>query len=517
VSAPTGKVYLIGAGPGDPGLITVKGLECLKGADVVIDDYLANPALLEGLDATVERIHVGKRHGSHLYSQEQINEMLVTHARAGRIVARLKGGDPFIFGRGGEEAAALAAAGVPFEVVPGVTAATAVAAYAGIPLTHRGMNASVTFVTGQETPGRKETLIHWDDLGRAGGTLVFFMGVKSLEAITARLIDAGRDPDTPTAVIHWGTLPAQRTVAGRLGDIARKVAEAGLEPPALTVVGDVVSLRDRINWFESLPLFGRRVLVTRAAGQQGALAHALAARGAEVVGVPTIRIAPPEDPGPLDDAVQRLAEFHWVVLTSANGVEAFFSRLAAAGRDARALAGIRVAVVGAETARALAARGIEADLVPPRSRAEGLAEALLEEGVRGQRVLLAQAAGARRVLPELLTREGVTVTVVPAYRTVAPDPEGVDLAALERAPLDWATFTSASTVRGLRGLLGAERFARVLAGCRIAVIGPVTAEAAREAGLAVHLQPEGPSIHQLVDAICADAARPGAPAEEPKP
>jgi uroporphyrinogen III methyltransferase/synthase len=503
------RVYLIGAGPGDPGLITVKGLEALRAADVVVYDYLANPALLETLSPHVERIYAGKRHGDRPLSQDGINEVLVAKAREGKVVARLKGGDPFIFGRGGEEARALAQAGVPFEVVPGVTAATAVAAYAGIPLTHRGMNASVTFVTGRETPGRADTLIRWDELGKAGGTLVFFMGVKSLGDITARLMEGGRSPDTPAAVIHWGTLPCQRTVTGRLEDIARKVAEAGLEPPALTVVGEVVSLRDEINWFEALPLFGKRVLVTRAAGQSGGLSAALAEQGAEVVAVPSIRVVPPEDFGPLDEALDHLTEYHWVVLTSANGVEAFFARLKARHRDARALAGIRVAVVGAETARALSAHGVEADLVPTDPRAEGLAEAMIEAATGHMRVLLAQAAGARRVLPELLTQEGIQVTVAPAYRTVAPEAEAVDLEALEKAPLDYATFTSSSTVRNLQGMLGTERFRAVLAGARVCAIGPVTAQTAREAGLTVHVQPEGPSTAQLVAALCADAQGPG--------
>jgi len=513
VTGSAAKVFLIGAGPGDPGLITVKGLEALKAADTVVYDYLANPALLEALDPHVERIYAGKRHGDRPLSQEQINDLLVERAREGRVVARLKGGDPFIFGRGGEEAEALAHAGVPFEVVPGVTAATAVAAYAGIPLTHRGMNASVTFVTGRETPGRAETLIRWDELGRAGGTLVFFMGVKSLGEITARLITGGRDPETPAAVIHWGTLPCQRTVTAPLKDLARRVAEAGLAPPALTVVGDVVSLGERINWFEALPLFGRRVLVPRAARQQGSLAKALAAQGAEVVAVPTLKIVPPDDPGPLEAALEHLSEFHWVVLTSANGVEAFFTALKARHRDARALAGIRVAVVGAETARALAAHGVEADLVPADSRAEGLAEALLEAGIADQHVLLAQAAGARRALPERLAEAGVQVTAVPVYRTVAPEPEEVDLSPLDGGPVDYATFTSASTVHHLEAVLGGERFRRVLDGCRIAAIGPITARALEERGLTVHVQPPGPAVAQLVAALCADAK--GGAAAEP--
>jgi len=506
-----GTVYLIGAGPGDPGLITVKGLERLKAADVVVYDYLANPALLEDLAPEVERIYVGKRHDDALKTQDEINALLVDRARQGRTVARLKGGDPFIFGRGGEEARALAQAGVPFEVVPGVTAATAVAAYAGIPLTHRGLNATVTFVTGRETPGRGETLVRWDELARAGGTLVFFMGVKSLPDITARLIAAGRAPDTPAAVIHWGTLPNQRTVAAPLSDLARAVAEAGVEPPALTVVGEVVALRPEINWFESMPLFGRRVLVTRAVGQRGRLARLLSERGAEVVAVPTIRVVPPEDAGPVDAALSDLETFDWVVLTSANGVAAFFERLSADGRDSRALAGRMIAVVGAETARALAAHGVTADLVPEDAHAEGLAAAMAKAGVRGSRVLLAQAAGAREVLGERLGEAGAEVTAAALYRTVVAEPDAAALAALGSGPLHYATFTSASTVRNLQEILGPEGFLKTLAGARVVAIGPVTARAARDAGLTVHLQPDDPAVAALVAAICSDALgrRPG--------
>jgi uroporphyrinogen III methyltransferase / synthase len=506
-----GTVYLIGAGPGDPGLITVKGLERLGAADVVVYDYLANPALLEDLAPEVERIYVGKRHDEAMRTQEEINALLVDRARKGRTVARLKGGDPFIFGRGGEEALALARAGIPFEVVPGVTAATAVAAYAGIPLTHRGMNATVTFVTGRETPGRGDTLVRWDELARAGGTLVFFMGVRSLPEITARLIAAGRAPDTPAAVIHWGTLPNQRTVAAPLKDLARAVAEAGVGPPALTVVGEVVGLRPEINWFESLPLFGRRVLVTRAVGQRGRLARLLAERGAEVVAVPTIRVVPPEDPHAIEAALERLDRFDWVVLTSANGVEAFFERLAASDRDSRALAGRKVAVVGAETARALAAHGLAADLVPEDSNAEGLAAAIAAAGVNGRRVLLAQAAGARKILAERLAQAGAEVTAAALYRTVVAEPDAAALAVLAGAPIHYATFTSASTVRNLQEILGPEGFATTLAGARVIAIGPVTARAARDAGLTVHLQPDDPGVAALVAAICADAASQGSP------
>ncbi|MFQ5508610.1 MAG: uroporphyrinogen-III C-methyltransferase [Leptospirillia bacterium] len=505
MSVPTGKVFLIGAGPGDPGLITVKGKDRLEAADVVVYDYLANPALLSGLPDTVERIYVGKRHGDHLLSQEKINALLVERARAGKTVARLKGGDPFIFGRGGEEALALTAAEVPFEVVPGVTAATAVAAYAGIPLTHRGMNATVTFVTGSEDPSRNDTLIHWNDLAKTGGTLVFFMGVKSLPDIARRLVAEGRAPDTPAAVIQWGTHPCQRTVTGTVSNIAEKVSEANIVPPALIVVGDVVAMRESINWFETLPLFGRRVLVTRARGQQGALAQALSELGAEVVQVPTLKFVPPDDPAPLDEAIDHLTSYHWLVLTSANGVRAFFERLAHHGKDARALAGIQVATVGSESARVLAQHGVEADLVPADARAEGLAAALIEHAVHDQKVLVVQAQKARRVLPQMLVAQGVSVDMAAAYKTVCPDPDEIDLTPLiDGPPPDYACFTSSSTVTNLRTLLGPERFAGILSGSRIAVIGPVTRDTCDELGLTVHITSKSPSVEALAAAIAAD-------------
>ncbi|MBI5137623.1 MAG: uroporphyrinogen-III C-methyltransferase [Nitrospirae bacterium] len=507
MSTPAGTVYLVGAGPGDPELITVKGRRCLDAAHVVVYDYLANPALLESLPPHVQTIYVGKRHGEHQVPQHKINELLVNFARQGATVVRLKGGDPFIFGRGGEEAQALAEAGVPFEVVPGVTAATAVTAYAGIPLTHRGMNTSVTFVTGSEDPAKPGTQIHWDALAQANGTIVFFMGMKSLPAIMDKLMAAGRAPDTPAAVIHWGTHPCQRTVTGTLASLAERVAAAGLSPPALIVVGEVVALRDHINWFENKPLFGKRVLVTRAAGQQGALAAALAAQGAEVVAAPALEIVPPEDAGPLDRAIQGLPDTQWLVLTSANGVKAFFTRLAMNGLDARALGGVKIAVVGEETARTLAAFAVFPDLVPAGQHSEGLAKALIETGVVGQTVLVAQADRARKVLVDALGDAGARVLPVVCYRSVAPDPAHPALQALAHAePVDYATFTSGATVTNLHDALGAEAFARLLARARVAVIGPVTAEAARAAGLTVHLQAESPAIDALVATLCADAA-----------
>jgi uroporphyrinogen III methyltransferase/synthase len=504
-------VYLIGAGPGDPELITVKGQRCLQAAHVVIYDYLANPALLEALPAHVQTIYVGKRHGEHAYSQDEINEMLVSFASQGAQVARLKGGDPFIFGRGGEEAAALAEAGIQFQVVPGVTAATAVAAYAGIPLTQRGMNTSVTFVTGSEDPSKVETQIHWDSLAKANGTIVFFMGVKSLPKICAKLVEAGRDANTPAALIRWGTHPCQQTVSGTLATLATQATEAGITPPALIVVGEVVRMREKINWFESSPLFGNRILVTRAVGQQGTVVAAFNGLGAEVTAVPTLQIVPPDDNGPINTALDNLQHIDWLVLTSANGVKSFFTALAMRGKDMRALGGIKIAVVGNETAKMLAAFAVHPDLVPDKQHAEGLAEALTQTGlndtgIAGKTILLAQAQKARKVLPEMLAAAGATVIGAPTYNTVPVDADDPSITGLDaKQPFNYVTFTSGATVNNLKAALGDDRFAAVLKGARVAAIGPITAKAATDAGLTVHIQPDTPSIDALVTAVATDA------------
>jgi len=494
-----GKVYLIGAGPGDPGLFTLKGKRCLEEADVVAYDALANHRLLAHAKPNAELIYVGKRGGQHALPQEEIGRLLVERARAGKVVARLKGGDPFIFGRGGEEAEELAAAGVPFEVVPGVTSAVAAPAYAGIPLTHRDFTSTVAFVTGHEDPTKEDTSIAWDKIATGIGTLVFFMGVSQLPEIVKRLIEHGRSPETPAAVIRWGTCADQAVVTGTLATLAERCA--GMKPPALIVVGEVVALREKLRWFEDKPLFGKRILITRAREQASAFAQRLEAAGAEVVEFPAIQIEPPESWKPLDAAIARLREYQWVIFTSANGVRFFWDRLQRVGRDVRDLFGIAVCAIGPATAAALLDRGIRADLVPAEFKAEGLLEAIGDERVQGARILLARAAEAREVLPEELMRRGAIVDVVPAYRTVRNTANAEELRGLLRdGRVHAVTFTSSSTVRYFLDLVGDEA-AELLRGVVVASIGPITAETAARHGIASDIVPDSYTIPALVDAL----------------
>jgi len=493
-----GFVSLVGAGPGDPGLITLRGIEALGRAQVVVYDYLASPELLRHAPPNAELIYVGKKAGQHTLPQAEINALLVRLAAAGQRVVRLKGGDPFVFGRGGEEAEALAAAGVPFEVVPGVTSAVAVPAYAGIPVTQRGLASSVAVVTGHEDPEKAESAINWDALVGVD-TLVFLMGVGNLPAIARELQARGRAASTPAAVIQWGTLGSQRTVTGTLGTIAARVQEAGLTAPAVTVVGQVVALRERLRWFDRRPLAGLRVLVTRTREQAGRLAEALRAEGAEPVECAVIETAPPLDWGPLDVAIRELRAYQWLVFTSANGVEAFFERLAAAGGDARALAPCQVAAIGPATAAALVRHGVHADRVPPEYVAEAVAEAL--GPVAGQRVLLARADIARPVLAQRLREAGAQVDDVVAYRTVAPAGLAERLPEL-LATVEIVTFTSSSTVRHLLEALSPQA-RRALERKAIACIGPITAKTARESGLRPAVVAETYTIEGLVKALVA--------------
>jgi uroporphyrinogen III methyltransferase/synthase len=499
VSDGAGKVYLIGAGPGDPGLFTLKGKRCLEEADVVAYDALANPRLLAYVKPGCELIYVGKRGGQHTLPQEEIGRLLIQYARTGKVVARLKGGDPFIFGRGGEEAEELVAAGVPFEVVPGVTSAVAAPAYAGIPLTHRDFTSTVAFVTGHEDPTKEDTSIAWDKIATGIGTLVFFMGVGRLSEIVKQLVDHGRSADTPAAVIRWGTRAEQAVVTGTLGTLEERCA--GMKPPALIVVGEVVGLRDKLRWFEDKPLFGKRILITRAREQASAFAQRLEALGAEVIEFPTIRIEPPERWDPLDAAIRRLREYQWVIFTSVNGVRFFWERLQTAGRDVRDLAGIAVCAIGPATAAALLDRGIRADVVPGEFKAEALVEAVGTDRIRGTKVLVARAAEAREVLPEELTRRGATVDVVPAYRTVkSASNAGEVRRLLQEGRIDAVTFTSSSTVRYFLDLVG-EDAPSLLRGVVVASIGPITADTAARQGLSSHIVPDSYTIPALADAL----------------
>jgi uroporphyrinogen III methyltransferase/synthase len=490
-----GIVYLVGAGPGDPGLMTRRSLELIAAADVVLYDRLIPPGALDGARPDAELLYVGKEPGRPAVGQEEINSLLVELGQAGRRVVRLKGGDPFVFGRGGEEAEALAAAGVPFEVVPGVTAGVAAPAYAGIPVTHRDAASAVAFVTGHEDPSKDGAALDWEALARFPGTLVLYMGIKNLPLIAERLAGAGRPAAEAVAVVARGTLGGQRTVTGTLADIAARVAEAEVRPPAITVVGPVAELRETLAWLEARPLHGETVAVTRARAQASELAARLRELGAEVVETPAIRIVPlpvsPPEPAEL------------VCFTSPNGVRLFFEALPG---DARSLAGTRIAAIGPGTATALREQGIEADIVPERFVAEGLLEALADESLDGRRVLLARAADARDVLPDGLRERGAVVDVLALYRTVSEPLTRRQTEALKA--VTYVTFTSSSTVRFLLEALreaGEASPAAALGSARLVSIGPVTSATLREHGLEPDVEAERHDIDGLIAALTADA------------
>jgi uroporphyrinogen III methyltransferase/synthase len=507
----TGRVYLVGAGPGDPGLLTLRGRRCLERAEVVVHDDLVNRRLLEHAPAGAEIVDVGRPHGGPgRLSQAAIADLLVAHARRGKVVVRLKNGDPFLFGRGGEEAQVLREAGVPFEIVPGVSSALAVPAYAGIPATDRDRASLVTIVTGHLAlgdPAGGPPNLPWDALARQGGTLVFLMGVKHLAGIAEALVAHGLAVDTPAAIIERGTTGSQRTIVATIGTLGARAQAESVQAPAVIVIGETVGLRERIAWFEARPLLGRRVVVTRPRAQAGELAAVLEDAGADVVLFPTIAIAPGPDPVALDRAVAAAGTYDWIVFTSVNGVRVFFERLAALARDVRELAGARIAAIGPETAAELERHLVRPALVPVEYRAEGLLAALDEAALRGRRVLLPRAAGAREILPDELRARGALVDEVIAYAAVPPPDLDVDgmRAALAAGEIDAITFTSSSTVRNFAALVGAAtladlgRMARPLVAC----IGPITADTAREVGLRVDVMPERYTASALAVALVA--------------
>ena len=520
--ASRGIVYLVGAGPGDPGLLTLRGGQLLERADVVVYDYLSNPYLLRHCRPGAEHIYVGKKAAAHSMSQAEINALLVEKAKegGGRRVVRLKGGDPFVFGRGGEECEALAAAGVPFEVVPCVTAAIAAPAYAGIPVTHRDFNSSFTFITGHEKeddykdpdsrgrePARGSSDVDWSVVAKLP-CLAFYMGVKSLPRICAKLIEHGMSPDTPAATVQWGTTTRQKTVTGTVGDLTAKVAEAGLKPPALTIVGRVVSMRETMNWFERRPLFGQTVVVTRTRHQASELSARLTELGAAVIEAPTLELAPPADPAVVDDALRNAGRYDWVVFTSANGVYQTKARLLELGLDARTFGGAKVAAVGDSTADAV--RGslcLRVELSPDRFVAEALADALAAAGeVAGKRFLLLRAEIARPVLRERLAQGGAAeVRDVGIYETRPVSqllPPLVET--LDAGGVSWVTFTSSSTAKNFTSLLGPDYAAR-LRGVKVASIGPVTTATLRELGLPPTAEAAVSDIGGLVDAIVRES------------
>jgi uroporphyrinogen III methyltransferase/synthase len=508
MSARAGVVYLVGAGPGDPGLMTARSLALIAAADVVFYDRLIPPGALDSARGDAELVYVGKQPGMPSVPQEEIGTRMIEAAQAGKSVVRLKGGDPFVFGRGGEEGEALRAAGIEFEVVPGVTAGVAATAYAGIPVTHRDDASAVAFVTGHEDPEKDETALDWEALASFPGTLVFYMGVKRLPENAAALIAAGRDPEEPAAAIERGTWPGQRTFVSSLGTIAETVEREGVGAPALIVVGAVAQRREALGWLERRPLHGRTVVVTRARAQVSGLAATLRSLGATVVELPAIRIEPRLESEEVRRAVESIREYALVCVTSPNGAHLLFEALAAAGApgsdqralDARALAGATVAAIGPGTARALGEHGIAADVVPERFVAEALVEALAGVEVEGKRVLVARAAEARDVLPDALRERGAEVDVVAIYETVHEQPDAKAIEAAQAA--DYVTFTSSSTVTNLTETLG-DRFP---AAARIVSIGPITSEAVRAAGLSVDVEADRHDVDGLLTALLADAA-----------
>lgn len=494
-----GTVYLVGAGPGDPELITARGLRRLREADVVLYDALVHPDQLAVVKPGCELVFVGKRAGRVCQRQTEINAHLVRAARQGKTVVRLKGGDPYLFGRGSEEAELLASEGIPFEVVPGVPSPLAATAYAGLSLTHRELSSSVAYVTATESVQKDRTGHDWSKLATATQTLVIFMGMRKLDSLAKLLIEHGRPADTPAAVVQWASLPKQRTVVGTLDNIYELASEAQMGLPALTIVGDVVRLREHLRWFDTKPLFGKRILVTRAVHQAGSLAALLRDEGAQPILAPTIRIAPPDDRGPVHDAVHRLHTYDWVLFTSANTVDGIFTALTAEGLDARALGGAKVCAIGAKTESALLERGIRADLVPAQARAEGILAALRPRLVAGARVLLPRAEVAREVLPESLQSAGAHVDIVVVYRSLAPEARDVERIRqlIDPGEVDAVLFTSSSTVDNLADLLEPE--AARLDALDLFSIGPVTTQTARDRGLRVAATAPEPTIESLVE------------------
>ncbi len=506
-------MYLVGAGPGDIGLLTVKGLRCLQKAEVVIYDFHLNAQILNYISHKAELIYAGKRGGHHTMPQDEINKAIVQKAKEDKIVCRLKGGDPFVFGRGGEEAQELVKEGIPFEVVPGVSSSVAAPAYAGIPLTHRLYSSSFAVIPGYEDTTKEESAINWAKLATGVGTLVFLMAVKNIDELTRKLIAHGRAPDTPVAVVRWGTRADQKTIVGTLGDIAARVRERDIKPPAVMVIGDVVNLRNELNWYEAKPLFGQRILVTRE--HSGGFAE-LEELGAEVLQFSTIELVPPESWADLDRAIDQIESYDWLIFTSANGVKFFFARLFEKGVDIRRLAGIKICAIGTKTAAAVNTFGIMVDLVPDEFNAEGLIEAFVKQEARskehgarkekegvlsGMSILLPRAEKAREVFPEQVRALGGSIDVPATYRAVKPEHHGKRLKRfLKEGRVTIATFTSAATLTNFREIMGDDAD-DLLKNVAIAVIGPVTAKAAETAGLQVHIMPKEATIEAMVEEI----------------
>lgn len=492
-----GMVYLIGAGPGDPGLITVKGLKCLKRADVVLYDHLVHRGLLQDVKEGAETIYVGKKLGEHQHPQDQINELMVARSMQGKIVARLKGGDPLIFGRGGEEALALAGSGVQFEIVPGVSAAAAVPVYAGIPVTHRDLTSTLAFITGHQAASKTDPEIPWQNISTGIGTLVFFMGTKNLKDIVEALVRHGKEETAPAAVIQWGTLPAQKVVTGNLGNIVQRSEQENLKPPALIVVEEVVKLRERLNWFESKPLFGKKIVVTRSRTQANKLVELLEESGAETIEIPTIAIAHPEDRGLLDNVMREIHAFDWIIFTSVNGDKAFFDRYFNLKKDMRDLHGIKLAAIGPATKEEVESLHVCVDFQPTKYVAECFVEEFVRQhDVQKRSILLVSSDKARDYMEKELTRRGARCTAIVGYRTVPGGMLSEDIASLfNNEKVDLVTFTSSSTVRNFFALYGGKK------NFKVASIGPVTSKTATEIGFAPDIETKEHTIQGLVNAI----------------
>ncbi len=499
-----GKVLLVGAGPGDPGLITVKGLESLRTADAVVFDRLASPKLVAQARPDAELYDAGKGRDDHRMTQTEINELLVVLGLRGLSVCRLKGGDPFVFGRGGEEALELSAAGVPWEVVPGISSTIAAPAYAGIPVTQRGMSTSLTIVTGSEDPNKPDSTINWDALAGLSGTLVFVMGWKGMNDIVAALTSRGVSPERPAALVQWGTTPKQRVVTGPIGEIVARGVEAGIGAPVSLVIGEVAGLRDAMAWFDTRPLFGKRVLVTRARSQSSKLVKQLEDLGAEVLEYPTIEIVPVRDPEPVDEALRNVSKYDWMMLTSSNAVRGIADRMKTLGIDSRALAHLKFGVNGPSTARALAEIGINADAIPDQYLASAMVELLKTDGITPKNVLFPRSEIGRETLASGLRELGSNVDEVVAYSTESPNDTGDLARAAYEEGVDFTTFTSSSTVRNLVDILGGSP--DLINTSKTVIIGPITADTAKELNVNNNIEADEQSIPGIVKAILAYVA-----------
>lgn len=497
-----GKVILIGAGPGDPGLLTIKGKEWIEKGDIVIYDYLANERFLDYARADAEKIYVGKKGGDHTLSQWQINELIIKKAKEGKLIVRLKGGDPFVFGRGGEEAEELANAGIAFEIVPGVTAAISVPAYAGIPLTHRDFTSTVAFITGHEDPTKEQSDIAWDKISTGIGTLIFFMGVKNLPNIAGNLVKHGRDKKTPVSIIRWGTTFKQETIVGTLENIVEMAAKKEMKPPSIIIVGDVVKLKEKLDWFETKPLYKKQIIVTRAREQASDFACLLENQGAFPIQFPTIKTVPPDSWESLDHAIQSIDKYDWLIFTSVNGVKYFLDRLRENQKDIRDLKGIKLCAIGPKTAEVIEKLGINIDFVPSEYKAEAVIEGLGSKEINGKKILIPRASEAREILPKELAKMGAIVNVVEAYKTIRPVEKTDKIRdMLKNKEISAITFTSSSTVTNFVSMFEKDEISGLVNGVAIACIGPITAKTAEKCGLKASIVPDNYTIESFTDAI----------------